>query len=114
MKQDAVKSPGMTLIPAVLTPLESIVAEVLANSGNDLGTLAHQREVVGDIGGGPPLEPLHRIDQERNAEDVHLVGKDVVLKMAREDHDVIVGDRSGDNDSHERFSSLGEIKAADD
>ncbi len=82
----------------------AILGEVLADGADDLGLLAEQGEVVGDVGRRAASEPLHRVDQERHAQDVHLLGEDVVLEMAGEDHDVIVGDRPGDDDAHGRFS----------
>ena len=89
-----------------------VLGEVLPDRTDDLGPLPHQGQVVGDIRRRAPPELLHRVDQERHAQDVHLLGEDVVLEMAREDHDVIVSNRSGDDDSHGRVLWGRSIKLA--
>ena len=74
----------------------AILGEIFADGPHQEGMLPQEPEIEADIGPGAAPQPGQRIDQERHAQDVHLVRQDVVPKPAGKDHDVVVGDRAGD------------------
>ena len=60
----------------------AIFGEVFSDRPHQKGMLAQQSEIERDVGAGAAPQTGQRIDQERHAQDVHLVGQDVVAKPA--------------------------------
>src|SRR5207245_11294345 len=76
------------------------------------GPLTEKRQAVSDIGPGAAALAFQRVDQKRDRKDVHLVGQDVVAEPPREDHDVVIGDGTGDKNAHRVvFLSVSSSKA---
>ncbi len=107
MKHEAVESPAMTLTVRAIDPVRleprAIFAKILANRPDQEGSLPQESQIVGDVGSGSTSAPGERIDQERHAQDVHLVRQDVIAKPAGENHDVVIGDRTGDENPHSMY-----------
>ncbi len=64
------------------------------------GCTAQQLEVVRDVAGAAAELAPHVGHQERDIEDVDLVGQDVVAEAVAEHHDGVVGDGAADQGVH--------------
>ena len=73
---------------------------VVAHRRHDERIAAEQLQVVGDIAGAAAEFAPQLRYEEGHVQDVDLVRQDVVLEMAMEDHDVVVGDRAADQGAH--------------
>ena len=87
-------------VDAVLLEPLAVLREVLAGRRHQHRPLAQQGQRVGDVGRTPAPSPVHRIDQEAQADPRQVVGQDVLGEGARERHQVVVGNRTGDDDAH--------------
>jgi len=77
---------------AKIVQAQQIGVGVVTDRGHDQGFAIEQLEVVGDVAGAATELAPHLGNQERDIEDVNLLGQDVVLETIMEDHDVIEGD----------------------
>src|SRR5690606_24390224 len=66
-------------------------------------TLAEQRQRVGDVRRAAAAPLVHGVDQEAEAHPVHVLRQEVFREPAGKRHQVVVGDRSGDDDAHARL-----------
>lgn len=90
--------------PVLFQPC-AVLGEVLADRSYEDGTIAQKSEVEGDVRPGPASLPLQGIHQEGDAQDVHLLGEDMLAELARENHDVVVSDRPSNKRSHDEKSA---------
>ena len=74
-----------------------VVGEVVTGGGDDARRHAEQSQGVGDVAGATAALLAHLLDQEGDVDHVQLVGQDVVLEVAGEDHDVVEGQGAGDD-----------------
>jgi hypothetical protein len=74
---------------------------VLANRRDWPRRSVQQSQVVGDVAGASAELPAQRRYEERNVQDVHLVGQDVLLEAPREQHDRVEGERAADQCGHD-------------
>ena len=70
----------------ILAPISARLASSCSKKG--ISEVATEIICTGDTA----TQPIERIDQERDVQDVDLVGQNMVFKMAGEDHDVVEGD----------------------
>ena len=87
------------IYPMLLQP-GAVLAEVLSHGAHHARALAQERQVVGDVGRTPAPLPSHLVHQKTDGEVLDLVGQDVLGEAAREGHQVVIGDRTGDDDVH--------------
>ena len=90
--------------PLVFEPA-LIIAKILACRAEQIGLRPEQAQAVGNVGGAASALAAHRVHQETHAQGVQLVRQDMIGKVAGEGHDVIIGQRSGNNDSHRSCNS---------
>ncbi len=57
--------------------------------------MAEQGQVVGDVARAAAALAAHLGDQKGNVDHVQLLEQDVILEIAREDHDLVEGERPG-------------------
>jgi len=55
--------------------------------GHQVGTLAKQRQRVGDVGSAPAADHPHVVYQKGQADVLDLLGQDVVLEMPGKSHE---------------------------
>ena len=75
------------------------VEVVRADRGAEQRSLAEQCHGVRDVRRRAAAPALEMVDQERDVEQMRLVGQDVVAESPVEDHDGVEGDRSGHGDA---------------
>jgi hypothetical protein len=73
---------------------------VVADRGHDERRPAEHVEAVGDVSGAAAELAAQVRHQERDVQDVQLVGQDMVLEAVAEHHDGVVGDRAADQRAH--------------
>src|SRR5271168_1189514 len=78
----------------------AVIGEVFSDGADQEGMLAQETEIKGDVGPCSSPQAGQGVDEERHAQDVHLVGQDMVTKPAWKDHDVVVSDRASDKNAH--------------
>src|SRR5262249_36066048 len=61
---------------------------------------AEQGERVGDVRRAAAAPLVHRVDEEAEADPVHVFRQEMLGELPRKRHQVVVGDRSGDDDFH--------------
>ena len=77
-----------------------VVGEVLADRCHDQRIAAEQLQVVGNVAGGAAEFAAHFRYQESDVENVDFFGQDMVLEPVLEQHDVVIGQRTADQDMH--------------
>ena len=83
-----------------LEPLP-VLAEVLAGRRHQQRPLAEQRQRVGDVRRAAAAPLVHRVDEEAQADAVHVLRQEVLGELPRKRHQVVEGDRTGDDDVHD-------------
>ena len=74
--------------------------EVVSDRRHDAGILAEKFQVVSDVSRGAAEFAPERRHEERDVEDVQLLGEDVIAEAVREHHDGVVRHRAADEDRH--------------
>jgi len=98
--------------------LEALEVEqrIVSNCAHDQGVGAQAFQVVGDIPGAAAELASELGNEKGHVEDVDLLGKDVLAEVAGEHHDVVVGNRTADQDAHDsafmRRTSTVDIRSA--
>ena len=77
----------------------AVLAEVLARGRHQQRPLAEQRQRVGDVRRAAAAPLVHRVDEEAEADAVHVLRQEVLGELAGKRHQVVVGDRTGDDDA---------------
>ena len=67
-----------------------VLTEVLAGSRHQQGTLAEQRQRVRDVGRAAAAPLVHRVDEEAQAQAVHVLGQEVFGELPGKRHQVVV------------------------
>ena len=81
-----------------LEPLP-VVAEVLAGRRHQQRPLAEQRQRVRDVRRAAAAPLVHRVDEEAEADALHVLGQEVLGELPGKRHQVVEGDRAGDDDA---------------
>ena len=81
-------------------PAAVLGLEVAADCADQQGAMPELGECERDVGAAPTAADVEVLDQERQRDLVELVGHERVGELAREGHEVIGGDRSGDGEVH--------------
>jgi hypothetical protein len=79
-----------------------IFAEVLAGRRHEKGALAEQGQGVRDVRRAAAAPLVHRVHEEAQADAVDVLRQQVLGEPAGKRHQVIEGNRSGNNESHGR------------
>lgn len=72
----------------------------MTDGSHDGGFLTKQGQTVGDVGCTPTTMPVQRLNQEAEADLIDLFGDDVLAKVAWKGHQIVVRNRTGDDDAH--------------
>ena len=100
MKACAVYASATVRTYAVVAPHErrrcDVVVAVDADRRDDHRLAAERRQVVGDVAGAAAELAAQRRHQERDVQQVHLVGQDLVGEAPAEIRDAVEGERSTD------------------
>ena len=78
--------------------VEGVTFGIVAQRGHHQRRTPEQLEGVGDIAGAAAKFAPHRRHQERDIQDVHLVGHDLLRETAREVGDGVESKRAADQD----------------
>ncbi len=77
-----------------------VFVAVAADRGEDDRLAAERGQVVGDVAGAAAELASQRRHQERDVENVQLIGQDLVGEAAGEGGDAVEGERSTDEGGH--------------
>ncbi len=105
MKACAVKASATWRTCSVPAPHErsrgvEVFAAVGADGRDDDRLAAESCEVVGDVAGAAAELAPQRRHEERDVEDVQLIGQDLVREAAGKGGDAVEGERSTDEGGH--------------
>ena len=86
-----------------VVPLEpgAVLGEVLADRADEHRAQAQVAEAEADVGGAAAAAYLEVLDEERHRQLVELVDHQAVGELAREGHQVVGRDGSGDEEGHD-------------
>ena len=87
-------------VDAVALQPGAVVGEVLAHRADQDRAQAELGHAERDVGGHPAPADLEVVDQERQRDLVELLDDELVGEPAREGHQVVGRDRTGDGDLH--------------
>ncbi len=82
------------------TEAREVFVTVAADGGEDDRLTAERGEVVGDVAGAAAELAPQRRHEERDVEDVQLIGQDLVREAAGKGGDAVEGERSTDKGGH--------------
>ena len=85
--------------PVLGEPL-AVLGEVGANRAHQRRRQPEAAQVERDVGGRPAAMNRQVLHQEGHRQVVQLIGQDLLDEPAREDGQVVGGDRPGDDDAH--------------
>ena len=78
-----------------------VVVEILTGRRHQRGPLAEQRQRVGDVRRAAAAALVHRVDEKTQAHPRHVLRQEVLGELPGKRHQVVEGDRAGDDDGHD-------------
>ena len=85
----------------VTVPVKIVVATRQAdNYSLEVQGEAQERQRVSDVRRTAAAPLVHRVDEEAEADAVHVLRQEVLGELPRERHQIVERDRTGDDDAH--------------